>query len=142
MIQGDISELTVDCVVHPTNASFNLTGLCGKCENEERRGKERRGGREGGEERRGEEGGRRGEGEERREERRGRGEERERREKRRGEEGGRKMREEVVYLVPCFSPAAPGTALREAGGTSFEQAVKEVADKQSLSVGEGKQWEV
>ena len=52
------------------------------------------------------------------------------------------MREEVVYLVPCFSPAVPGTALREAGGTSFEQAVKEVADKQSLSVGEGKQWEV
>ena len=57
VIQGDISELTVDCVVHPTNASFNLTGLC-------------------------------------------------------------------------------GTALREAGGTSFEQAVKEVSDKQNLSVGE------
>lgn len=29
VIQGDISELTVDAVVHPTNASFNLGGQCG-----------------------------------------------------------------------------------------------------------------
>ena len=59
VIQGDISELTVDCVVHPTNASFNLTGLCGKCENEKRKERkeggrrERRGGRKMREERRG-----------------------------------------------------------------------------------------
>ena len=92
VIQGDISELTVDCVVHPTNASFNLTGLCGKCENEER--KERK---EGGEERERERRGRRG----RREERRGRRGEGKggRREERRGRGGERKMREEVVYLV-------------------------------------------
>ena len=38
VIQGDISELTVDCVVHPTNASFNLTGLCGKYQCKEGRG--------------------------------------------------------------------------------------------------------
>ena len=43
---------------------------------------------------------------------------------------------EVVYMF--LSPTLPGTALREAGGTSFEQAVKEVSDKQNLSVGEGK----
>ena len=29
VIQGDISELTVDAVVHPTNATFNLGGQCG-----------------------------------------------------------------------------------------------------------------
>ena len=71
VIQGDISELTVDCVVHPTNASFNLTGLCGKCENGERKegGEERKEGgegeeekgKEGGEERERRRGGRRGE---------------------------------------------------------------------------------
>ena len=41
MIQGDISELTVDAVVHPTNNSFSLSGQCGRCK--ESRG---RGGRE------------------------------------------------------------------------------------------------
>lgn len=29
VIQGDISELTVDCVVHPTNSSFSMAGQCG-----------------------------------------------------------------------------------------------------------------
>lgn len=29
VIQGDISELTVDAVVHPTNSSFSLSGQCG-----------------------------------------------------------------------------------------------------------------
>ena len=43
-----------------------------------------------------------------------------------------------VFSFMFLSHCTPGTALREAGGTSFEQAVKEVADKQSLSVGEGK----
>ena len=33
VIQGDISELTVDAVVHPTNNSFSLAGQCGElCE--------------------------------------------------------------------------------------------------------------
>ena len=30
VIQGDLAELTVDAVVHPTNATFNMTGQCGK----------------------------------------------------------------------------------------------------------------
>ena len=30
VIQGDISELTVDAVVHPTNSSFSLSGQCGR----------------------------------------------------------------------------------------------------------------
>ena len=51
VIQGDISELTVDCVVHPTNASFNLTGLCGKYQCKEgRRGRGRGEGGKGREE--------------------------------------------------------------------------------------------
>ncbi|XP_064398914.1 core histone macro-H2A.1-like [Halichondria panicea] len=29
VIQGDLAELTVDAVVHPTNATFNMTGQCG-----------------------------------------------------------------------------------------------------------------
>lgn len=29
VIQGDISQLTVDAVVHPTNANFSLAGQCG-----------------------------------------------------------------------------------------------------------------
>ena len=33
--------------------------------------------------------------------------------------------------------SSAGTALRETGGSSFEAAVKEVSDKQSLSIGEG-----
>jgi len=32
--------------------------------------------------------------------------------------------------------SSAGTALRETGGSSFEAAVKEVSDKQSLSIGE------
>ena len=32
MIQGDISELTVDAVVHPTNNNFHLGGQCGELE--------------------------------------------------------------------------------------------------------------
>ena len=43
MIQGDISELTVDAVVHPTNSSFSLSGQCGRWYFKERGG----GGREG-----------------------------------------------------------------------------------------------
>ncbi len=31
VIQGDLAELTVDAVVHPTNATFSLTGQCGEC---------------------------------------------------------------------------------------------------------------
>ena len=30
MIQGDIAEMTVDAVIHPTNASFSLSGQCGQ----------------------------------------------------------------------------------------------------------------
>ena len=30
MIQGDISELTVDAVVHPTNSTYSLSGQCGE----------------------------------------------------------------------------------------------------------------
>ncbi len=30
VIQGDLAELTVDAVVHPTNATFNMTGQCGE----------------------------------------------------------------------------------------------------------------
>lgn len=57
VIQGDIADLTVDAVIHPTSSSFALSGQC-------------------------------------------------------------------------------GSALKAAGGSSFEQAVKDVAEKQSLSVGE------
>ena len=79
VIQGDISELTVDCVVHPTSSTFNLTGLCGECPVKRRR-----------------------------------------------------------YATVLRCPmSSVGTALRETGGSSFEAAVKEVSDKQSLSVGEG-----
>ena len=30
VIQGDVSQLTVDAVVHPTNSNFSLAGQCGK----------------------------------------------------------------------------------------------------------------
>lgn len=46
--------------------------------------------------------------------------------------------EEMRYINCSRCPiSSAGTALRETGGSSFEAAVKEVSDKQSLSIGEG-----